>query len=259
MRRLALLSLLVGCSGAIEPVDAPLDDAADDARADDAASLDGGDDTTTARDSEADALDASSDATQNDTSTPDTRAQPDSAAIDVPAEAPCASGTSKVGDVYTIAVDGHTGDEATTEPKTDANDGKNGDIPAFRRTNVARAHTFGQSYWYTSKHVDTAGEPNPSGPQHVDYAPPLARLGAGRWAITMYYRQGDNRAPYPAVYEVHHAGGTTMINRDQRVGSDYTGFSLGTFDLGCAGYVRVKDTGSESISFGHMEMKYVGP
>jgi hypothetical protein len=202
--------------------------------------------------------------TNDDTLAPDTSTMPETIAVDTfvpetPMEAGCPKGTSKVGDVYKINVDAHTGDEATTEPKTDANDGKNGDNPAFRRTNVARAHTFGASYWFTSKHVDTAGEPDPKGAQYVDYVPPLSKLGAGKWEITIFYRQSDNRAPYPAVYEVHHAGGVATINRDQRLGTEYVAFPLGTFDLGCDGYVRAKDTGAESISFGHMEMKYVGP
>jgi len=34
-----------------------------------------------------------------------------------------------IGDTYKLVIDGHTGDEATTEPKTDANDGLSGDNP----------------------------------------------------------------------------------------------------------------------------------
>ena len=46
-------------------------------------------------------------------------------------------------DVYQINVDYASGDEATTEHKTDANDGVGGDNPYYRRTNVARAHVGG--------------------------------------------------------------------------------------------------------------------
>ncbi len=35
------------------------------------------------------------------------------------------------GDTFRLNVDGYTGDEGTTQPKTDANDGLNGDSPPF--------------------------------------------------------------------------------------------------------------------------------
>jgi hypothetical protein len=187
-------------------------------------------------------------------------AAPETAADATPViDSGCANSTAKPGKLTVIEVDAHTGDEATTMPKTDANDGKNGDNPAFRRHNVARAHSLTYSYWFTSKHVDVAGEPDPAGEQWVDYVPPLGTLGRGKYKLVAYYRQSDNRAPYPAVYEVHHAGGVTKLTRDQRLGSELTGFELGTFDLGCDGFVRAIDTGTDSICFAKMELTYVGP
>lgn len=164
-------------------------------------------------------------------------------------------GTLRPGQSYTVAVDAHRGDEATTEPKADANDGKMGDNPEFQRHNVARAHL---DYWFTSKHRE-AGEPDPRGPQWVDYRPPLGRLGAGRYRITAQYRQTENRASYEALYLIMHRGGNTTLKKDQRQGSGYVDLDLGEFDLGCTGWVRVQDTGSESISFNKMTFRYLGP
>lgn len=178
---------------------------------------------------------------------------------DVVAEAPACAPTLKPGAEYKIAVDAFTGNEATTAPKTDANDGKSGDNVAFRRTNVARGHVFGEAYWYTSKHQE-AGEPNPKGDQWVDYAVPFAKIGGGRYRVFMKYRAGENRADYPAKYVVHHIGGPTTVTRDQHIGgSVVTEFELGVFDFGCTGSVRAEDTGADSISFGAARFVFVGP
>ncbi len=166
-----------------------------------------------------------------------------------------------IGDTYRLLVDGYTGDEATTEPKTDANDGLNGDNPYYRRTNVARAHDGGGgAYWYTSSYQN-AGEPDPCGPQYVDYKPPLTVLGAGRYRITAEYRNTTSRASYPAQYIVNHAAGTTTILKSQRDGTSgaYVTFDLGDFDLGSTGWVRVNDTGCESLTFNKMDFTYMGP
>src|SRR3989304_4584345 len=66
-------------------------------------------------------------------------------------------------DVYQLNVDSATGDEGTTQPKTDANNGLNGDNPYFQRTNVARAHLGGclERYWDTSSYQES-GEPGPA-------------------------------------------------------------------------------------------------
>ncbi len=187
----------------------------------------------------------------------------DEAAADVLDAAPdsgCpAKGSLKVGETWTLVVDSHTGDEATTLPKSDANDAKAGDSPYFRRHNVARAHTFIEEYWYTSKHQE-AGEPSPTGPQWVDYEPPLRKLGTGRYGVAIYYRQSENRASYPAVYTVHPAvGPVVVVKADQRKGTDFVKVDLGEHDLGCTGWVRVEGTGNDSIVFGKMELVYRGP
>ena len=158
------------------------------------------------------------------------------------------------GESHVVEVDAHTGDEATTEPKTDANDGRNGDNPEFQRTNVARAHL---DYWYSSSFRE-AGEPDPAGPQYVDYRPPFGTLGTGRYRITTRYRQTDSRASYPALYHVHHATGTTTVEQDQRVGSDFVDLDLGEYDLAADGWVRVEDPGRGSITFFEMTFTFLG-
>jgi len=112
-----------------------------------------------------------------------------------------------VGQTYRLLADAHTGDEGTTEPKTDANDGLNGDSPYYRRHNVARAHL---DYWYTSAYQNP-GEPDPAGEQWVDYTPPLGILGPGTYSIEALYRMTDSRATYDVPYIIYHAGGTTTI------------------------------------------------
>lgn len=170
---------------------------------------------------------------------------------------PCAAttGSLSVGEEWAVDVDDHTGDEATTEPKSDANDGRDGDNPYFRRTNVARAHCSGTDcYWYTSSHQES-GEPSPSADQYVDYAPPFAELGVGSYRVAASYRQTENRADYPARYVVHHRDGTTEVEVDQRDGSEVVWVELGTFWMCPDGYVRVEDDGSESITFNRMEFE----
>lgn len=164
-------------------------------------------------------------------------------------------GSLRVGQSFVVTADRFTGDEETTQPKTDANDGRNGDNPYFQRHNVARAHL---DYWYTSSHQE-AGEPDPRGEQWVDYRPPLSTLGAGRYEITAQYRQTDNRASYPAQYTVRYPGGRATRTADQRQGSGYVSVPLGTFNLGCTGWVRVRDTGAASITFNRMTFRFLGP
>lgn len=168
-----------------------------------------------------------------------------------------------IGDTYVLRADGFTGDEDTTEPKTDANDGKNGDNIYYQRTNVARAHL---DYWYTSNYQNP-GEPNPNGPQWVEYLPPLNILGPGRYKITAEYRYSTSRATYAVPYIVTLGDGSTSttwrVQSDQ--GTTYVTFILGEYDLGSTGKVRVEDKkqdnswGSGSITFNKMKFTYLGP
>jgi len=164
-------------------------------------------------------------------------------------------GIAGPGFVWTIWPDAHTGDEHTTQPKTDAHDGLDGDNPEYRRHNVSRAHI---DYWYTSSYQD-AGEPDPNGEQWVDYAPDFATLGAGQYEIVAHYRQTENRAPYEALYKVQHRDGEAIVGRDQREGDDYESLSLGVYDLCPGDFVRVEDPGANSISFNQMDFIWVGP
>lgn len=185
-----------------------------------------------------------------------------------------------VNDMYQLNPDYASGDEATTCPKIDLNDGAGGDNPYFQRFNVARAHLGGCSerYWYTSSYqmtcdgdppVNTCGdgpcidEPDPSDTQYVDYAPPFGsgtnELSPGRYRIVGEYRFTDARATYPAEYIVNHAGGTTTVNQSQREGTlnSCPSFEIGTFDMDTGSYVRVNDTGSSSITFNRMRFTLV--
>lgn len=169
-------------------------------------------------------------------------------------------------DVYQLNVDAATGDEATTEPKTDLNDGQNGDNPYFQRTNVARAHVGGCTlrYWYTSSYQDP-GEPDPAGPQYVDYAPPFGtaanQLTPGRYRLNAEYRNTTSRATYPAEYIITHASGITTVLKSQLdgVSGSCPNFDLGEFDLVAGSFIRVNDTGSQSITFNRMLFTYLGP
>lgn len=187
-----------------------------------------------------------------------------------------------VGDIYQLNPDSATGDEQTTCPKIDLNDGAAGDNPYFKRTNVARAHLGGCSgrYWYTSNFqmlctdvppVNTCGagpcidEPNVNDPQYVDYAPPFgagtSELTPGRYRIIGEYRNTTSRAPYPAEYIVTHANGTTTVLKSQLDGTSGAclAFDIGTFDLNVGSYVRVNDTGNSSLTFNQMRFVLQGP
>jgi hypothetical protein len=87
-------------------------------------------------------------------------------------------------------------------------------------------------------------------------------LGPGRYAIDASYRWSAGRASYPAAYRVYHALGTNEILRDQRIGSPTLSivyFSLGEFEMRPGSFVRVEDTGTESITFAHMRFKLLAP
>lgn len=146
-------------------------------------------------------------------------------------------------------------------PKTDANTGTNGDSIYFRRHNVARGWPTDVGYWFTAADQQL-GEPDPAGEQWVDYVPPFEILGSGRYAIYGSYRWGSTRASYPAIYRVYHALGTNEVLRDQRIGTvgqtiEY--FFIGAFEMRPGSFVRVEDTGSESITFAHMRFVYLAP
>jgi len=127
----------------------------------------------------------------------------------------------------------------------------------FQRYNVARAHN---DYWYTSQYQE-AGEPDPAGPQWVDYKPPLTILNPGLYHITTQYRDTENRSNVNTPYIVHHAGGTTTIYQNQSIGDDisYYPIDLGEYDLGSDGWVRVQDPGAINVlGFHWMKFTYMG-
>lgn len=168
-------------------------------------------------------------------------------------------------DVYQLNVDSATGDEATTQPKIDLNDGQGGDNPYFQRFNIARAHLGGCSlrYWYTSSYQE-ADEPDPAGEQYVDYAPPIGpganQIQPGLYRINAEYRTTASRATYPAEYIINHANGPTTVLKSQLDGGDGChNFDLGTFDLAAGSFVRVNDSGASSITFNRMLFVYLGP
>lgn len=59
-------------------------------------------------------------------------------------------------DVYQLNPDGATGDEATTEPKTDLNNGLNGDNPYFQRTKCGQS-TRRRLLWKILVHIVLPG------------------------------------------------------------------------------------------------------
>lgn len=186
----------------------------------------------------------------------------DTAGEDVPEEPndPCAAAASRlgIGDDHDVEIDDYTGDGETTEPKTDANDGADGDNPEFQRYNVARGHCSGTScYWYTSSHQES-GEPDPRGEQWVEYRPDFADLGVGWYQITARYRQTENRAGYAAEYVVSHRDGDTLTEIDQRDGTDDMSFDLGLYWMCPGSAVRVEDPGSDSITFNEMTFTWLG-
>lgn len=171
-----------------------------------------------------------------------------------------------VGDTYELRRDGWvnnspSGYDGDVLPKTDAHDGLGRDNPYFRRHNVARAWPTDVGYWFTGPDQN-AGEPDPAGEQWVDYAPPFEVLGQGRYQIDASYRWSATRASYPAVYRTHHALGTNEVLRDQRIGSPtltVVYFTLGEFEMRPGSFVRVEDTGAESITFANMRFKLLAP
>jgi len=171
-----------------------------------------------------------------------------------------------VGDIYDLRRDGWvnqspSGYEGDVQPKADANAGTANDNPYYRRHNVARAWATGTGYWFTD--VDQfAGEPDPAGEQWVDYVPPFEILGPGRYSIEAGYRWSASRASYPAVYAVHHLGGTNITLQSQRVGSAGASIAyvaLGQFDMVPDSFLRVEDTGVESITFGNVRFRLIAP
>lgn len=180
----------------------------------------------------------------------------DSDAATTPSADPCAEswGSLAVGEEHEIGVDGHSGDEESTEPKEDANDGLDGDEPSFQRHNVARAHCTSRCYWYSSSHQES-GEPDPEGEQWVDYVPDFAALGVGWYDIRAVYRQSDNRADYEAVYRIEHRDGSSDLLQDQREGSDYVEIDLGRWWMCPGSKLRVIDEGGESITFNEVEFE----
>ena len=172
-----------------------------------------------------------------------------------------------VGDVYELRRDGWSDSpggqayQGDVVPKVDTNTGTNGDNLYYQRHNVARAWPADVGYWFTASD-QFSGEPDPAGEQWVDYVPPFEILGSGRYLIYGSYRWGSTRASYPAVYRVYHALGTNEVLRDQRlgtVGQTIEYFLIGGFEMRPGSFVRVEDTGSESITFAHMRFTYVSP
>lgn len=170
-------------------------------------------------------------------------------------------------DIYELRRDGWSNPagggayEGDVLPKTDANLGTSGDNRYFQRHNVARAWPTDVGYWFTGSDQHE-GEPDPAGEQWVDYIPPFEILGPGRYAVDAAYRWSTNRASYPAVYRIHHALGTNEVFRDQRIGSPGSTifwFSLGEFEMRPGSFVRVEDTGTQSITFSNMRFRLLAP
>jgi hypothetical protein len=167
------------------------------------------------------------------------------------------SGTLTVGQTYVVGIDAFRGDEATTEPKRDANDGDDGDNPQFRRVNVARAHG---NYWYSSSHQEP-GEPDPNGPQYVDYVPSFNDLGVGCYHVETEYRATENRANYAVDYQLFD-GDQVRVSYEviqARGEGEYVPIDLGRHVLCAETRVRVSDPGPASISFHPMHFTYLGP
>ena len=173
-----------------------------------------------------------------------------------PGDCTPAPGILGVGDTFTQEVDAHTGDEHTTQPKTDANDGAGGDNPDFRRHNVARAHN---DYWYTSSYRE-ADEPDPNGEQWVDYTPDFTLLGVGCYHIVAQYRATESRATYAAYYQIRNEDGLVVqFDRVQERGSgEYRDEDLGNQYMCPDSYVRIEDPGANSITFNIMRFTYLG-
>lgn len=188
----------------------------------------------------------------------------------------------RFGDTYRLVPDAASGDDASTCPKFDANDGQNGDNPYFRRFNVMRAHlgVCSQWYWYTAADQllctseppantcdgsECVDEPDPASAQYVDYAPPFGsaaqELPPGRYLLSAEYRYAPHRADYPAQYTIFNANGTDLVlwRQDQASTFECTSFDLGTFDMTTGSFVRVEDTGAGSITFNRLTFTWLGP
>lgn len=170
------------------------------------------------------------------------------------------TGLLKPNDSRTILPDYHTGKEGSTRPRTDKNDGKDGDNPLYRRHNVARAFKLGlDAYWYTSS-KRLSGEPDPSGEQWVDYKPPFAKWGVGRYRIIARYRATRNRASYAAEYIAKNTKtGDQTKYQVQKGSASYRNFDMGVYYMCRDSFLRVKDPGSRSIAFGFAKFIYLGP
>jgi hypothetical protein len=175
---------------------------------------------------------------------------------DPPGDCAARSGSLALGATHTVHVDAHTGDEDTTQPRTDANDGQAGDNPRFRRHNVARAHN---DYWYTSTY-QSPGEPDPRGEQWVDYTPDFPALGVGCYRVVARYRGTDSRATYAAQYRVLSTrDGDVLVERvQQRAGGAYLDEDLGNHVMCPGSKVRIQDPGAGSITFNEMRFTYLG-
>ncbi|MBI5549849.1 MAG: hypothetical protein HY901_38675 [Deltaproteobacteria bacterium] len=166
------------------------------------------------------------------------------------------SGSLSQNQTYTLRVDAHSGDEDTTQPKIDANNGSNGDNPRFRRNNVARAHN---DYWYTSIYQST-DEPDPRSAQWVDYVPDFAALGVGCYKIVATYRATSNRAPYPIPHRVEDTGfGDFVVEVIQHEGDgEYVDVELGDYFMCTGSKVQIQDPGASTVHFGEMRFTYRG-
>ncbi|MDX2185992.1 MAG: DUF4038 domain-containing protein [Opitutaceae bacterium] len=160
----------------------------------------------------------------------------------------------------TIDGDGFYGDEATTEPKWDRNDGRAGDNPRFRRHNVGRAHSGkGFSYWYTSKYQQP-GEPSPSGEQWVDYVPDVPEGPARSYRLTLRTRNSDARAHYPLRCLIYGASGIELFEIPQRQAGDaIVDVLLGEFVLKKGSFIRLRDEGGGSVLFGSLVCSELPP
>jgi len=167
------------------------------------------------------------------------------------------TGALGVGQTHVVGVDAFSGDEHTTQPKTDANNGLNGDNPRYRRHNVARGHG---DYWYTSS-FQKPGEPDPNDPQWVDYTPDLNALGVGCYQITGQYRATENRANYIVDYQVmNSAVGDVVYKEVQKKGkAEYLDVHIGKHQLCSNSFLRIQDPGAKSISFNKVRFQYLGP
>lgn len=171
-------------------------------------------------------------------------------------------GALKKDQTFMINVDAFTGDEDKTEPKIDKNDGKDGDNPQFRRHNVARGFKPGtiNAYWYTSSRRKK-NEPDPNGPQWVDYTPDFSKLGVGRYRIAIEYRSTHHRPDYPVHYYAKDTktGDFLKLWKQNQHTKSYRWVQMGIHFMCKDSYVRVEDKGPGAISFKRGRFTYLGP